>query len=92
MSETKREQYARLEPVILANPNEEYRYLGLVHLAELAKWIHEEEGTLKAEEYGSHNTPEHVSTTGECPMCGTDNLQIDPPFAECDECGWMGRA
>ena len=27
-----------------------------------------------------------------CPSCGEDNVDIDPPYATCNECGWEGRA
>jgi hypothetical protein len=27
-----------------------------------------------------------------CPECGEDNVDVNPPFATCNECGWEGRA
>ena len=39
-----------------------------------------------------HRMRETLTEDHECPECGSENVDIDPPYALCQDCGWQGLA
>lgn len=34
---------------------------------------------------------DHLTERNQCPDCGSDDIEYDPPYCLCNDCGWEGR-